>query len=240
VRAFLASNPNSGYSYYDSVFPAGTDTSHPWFKFHNVKRDEDDAGASSRALALLANGDVLIFGAIDYQTKGWDSYFPLQEISALQDGLQDSRIISINHMAKDTDASKIMAKEDVDRNFAWQNGYHEGDKKASGDHGHCFVDQLIKRFQEVINDSLGDILVEFRQLLRGRAPVSYQVTPLGKDNREQTHLHQAPLCLVLILPRQPLRSGEYIWPTPPSPYGESPKEKKQEAYRGMFYLHVDF
>jgi hypothetical protein len=37
--------------------------------------DGDDGEASSAALASVASGDVLVFGAIEYQTKGEGSYF---------------------------------------------------------------------------------------------------------------------------------------------------------------------
>jgi hypothetical protein len=139
VKAFMDSN--SGYNWYDTVFSAPEgDLDHPWYQFFDEDTEMDDAEASSSALASLASGDVLVFGAIEYKTKGSKTFFTQHEIGPLHEGLQSGRIKSLNHMAKDatsTDASKIMAKEDADGNFAWQNGYHEGDKNASGDYGNC-------------------------------------------------------------------------------------------------------
>jgi hypothetical protein len=123
---------NSGYTYYNTAFsapedtaPGGSKPTHPWYKFFDPTIDEDDAEASSRALAALATGDIMVFGAIEYRDAARASFFTLQEIDILDDRLQAGRFTSINHMAKgatSTDLSKIMAKDDGKGNFEWRNG----------------------------------------------------------------------------------------------------------------------
>jgi len=137
VKAFQAKNP--GYYYYDDLFTAlPEDTSHPWNKEFSDETHEDDGDASSRAIASIAKGQILVFGAIEYKTKGEISFFTKQEIDELHEGLKTGRITSINHMAKGaTSPSQVMAKEDHNGVFTWQNGYKAGDKNASGVYGQC-------------------------------------------------------------------------------------------------------
>ncbi|KAF2679564.1 hypothetical protein K458DRAFT_114860 [Lentithecium fluviatile CBS 122367] len=128
IEAFKAKN--SGYYYYDDLFNAH-DGNHPWYKAFNEATDEDDGEASSKAMASTASGEVLVFGAIEYKTEGKNSFFTRQEIDILHEGVKTGRINSINHMAKGaTDPSQVMAKEDANGVFTWQNGHKEGDKNA--------------------------------------------------------------------------------------------------------------
>ena len=128
VKAFK--EKNSGYFYYTDLFTAN-DEDHPWYKAFNEDNDEDNGESSSKAMASKASGNVLVFGAIEYKTEGEDSFFTRQEIGRLHDGLSDGRVSSINHMIKGaTDPSQVMATENANGDFSWQNGFKEGDKNA--------------------------------------------------------------------------------------------------------------
>jgi len=130
VKVFMAKNPS--YYYYDNLINA-FEENHPWYKAFDVKTEMDDAEAASKALALTARGQVLVFGAIEYKKEGTNSFFTQQEIDKLHEGIQTGRIMSINHMAKGaTSPSQVMAKEDAKGVFTWQKGHKEGDKNASG------------------------------------------------------------------------------------------------------------
>lgn len=128
VKKFIEANP--GYNYYGTLFNAHSST-HPWYKEFNEEVDEDDAEASSIALAKTLSGNVLVFGGIEYKTKGNNSFFTTKEVPELHKGLKDGRIKSINHMIKGaTQASQILAKEDKDGKFTWQPGHAEGETNA--------------------------------------------------------------------------------------------------------------
>ncbi|KAF2675726.1 hypothetical protein K458DRAFT_323889 [Lentithecium fluviatile CBS 122367] len=147
VEAFKAKN--SGYYYYDDLFNAHNDD-HPWYEAFNEDNDEDDGEASSKAMAAKASGEVLVFGGIEY--KGQNSFFTRQEIDILHKGIQDGRINSINHMAKGaTDPSQVMAKEDANGVFTWQDGYKEGDKNAGN--GSDVVDDSDSDAEDALDDA---------------------------------------------------------------------------------------
>ncbi|KAI8941747.1 hypothetical protein NX059_002951 [Plenodomus lindquistii] len=145
VEAFKDKNPS--YNWYDSVFsapegsePDGPLETHPWYLYFDEAKDLDDGEASSRALAESATGDVLVFGAIEYQGPGAESFFTLYEVGILKDRLANKQIKSITHMVKGATSygpSTIMALDDGNGNFQWKNGYKKGDKNASGAYGDC-------------------------------------------------------------------------------------------------------
>jgi hypothetical protein len=135
VTAFLAKNPS--YYWYSSIFNAYT-PDHPWYQFFDEERDLDNGESSSQALASLASGQVLVFGAIEHKTEGASSFFTQKEIGLLQAGIRSGRITSINHMVKGaTSASQVMATEDADGKFTWKDGHKDGDKNASRKYGVC-------------------------------------------------------------------------------------------------------
>lgn len=75
AKAFVKSNPS--YVWYSKAFDAvkedgSEDPNHPWYHFFNDKKIDymDQAEHASMALAKLARGNVLIFGGLEYQTKG--------------------------------------------------------------------------------------------------------------------------------------------------------------------------
>lgn len=129
VKAFMKAN--SGYNYYDTLFNA-YDSKHPWYKAFDEKKDLDDGDASSVALAKTLSGNVLVFGGIEYKTKGQGSFFTTKEVPELHKGLKDGRIKSINHMIKGaTKTSEVLAKEDKDGKFTWEQGHTESETNAS-------------------------------------------------------------------------------------------------------------
>jgi hypothetical protein len=136
IQAFKAKNPS--YLYYSDVFDA-PDKSHPWYEaFKSEKVSLDDGEASSRALASIASGHVLVFGAIKYKTAGAVSFSKREEIDILHEGIETGRIKSINHMVKGaTSPSQVLAKEGARGRFTWQKGHKEGEKNASGPYGQC-------------------------------------------------------------------------------------------------------
>jgi hypothetical protein len=135
IKAFREKNPT--YYWYDPIFNAHT-SEHPWYAFFDEKKDLDNGETSSQALAAKTTGDVLIFGAVEWKTKGAESFFARHEIGILHDRLKDGKIKSINHMKKDaTKPSQIMATEDKDGNLTWKKGYKEGDSNASGNYDVC-------------------------------------------------------------------------------------------------------
>lgn len=120
LKAFQAKNP--GYYGYEDFFNA-----------RKVKpfRDtfpgrEDDGEASSRAVAVVATKQVLVFGGIEYQNFPNSMYTDVED-KALKEGMQDGRLKTINHMAKDaTSPTQILAKEDAGGRFTYQPGYSPG------------------------------------------------------------------------------------------------------------------
>ncbi|KAF2008711.1 hypothetical protein BU24DRAFT_415765 [Aaosphaeria arxii CBS 175.79] len=135
VKNFLARN--RGYASYDTMFNA-PDFNHPWYKAFDETKDVDDAEASSSAMASVATGEVLVFGAIEWQTEGAKSFFTQFEIPRLHHGLQTRRITAIKHMVYGaTSASQVMAYENASGQFTWSPGYGPGSKNASGAYGVC-------------------------------------------------------------------------------------------------------
>lgn len=136
VKAFQAHN--KGYYYYDDLFNTHGDRNHPWYKAFDENTQEDDAEASSRAIAAAATKQISVFGAIEYKTAGASSFYTTEEVKVLQDGVNSGRIAHITHMAKGaTSTTQVMAEEDGHGKFTWKNGHKEGDKNASGAYGNC-------------------------------------------------------------------------------------------------------
>lgn len=135
VEEFKAKN--EGYYSYDDIFNAHT-PDHPWYKFFDGSKHLDDGEVSSKVMATLASGDVLVFGAVDSEQEGPNSFYVRHEVRKLRKGLQNGRIRSINHMAKyATSPSQVIAKEDASGQLTWVNGHKEGEKNASMDEAIC-------------------------------------------------------------------------------------------------------
>ncbi|KAF2819103.1 hypothetical protein CC86DRAFT_413177 [Ophiobolus disseminans] len=135
IEAFRKMNPS--YYWYDPIFNAHKND-HPWYSFFDYKKDLDNGETSSQALAVKTTGDVTVFGAVEWKTKGAESFFARHEIGILHDRLKNGKIKSINHMQKDaTKPSQVMATEDKDGKLTWKNGFKEGDSNASGNYDVC-------------------------------------------------------------------------------------------------------
>jgi len=138
IQAFREKNPT--YYWYDPIFNAYT-LDHPWYMFFDKNKDLDNAETSSEALASKATGDVLVFGAVEWKTKGPNSFFARHEIDNLQKRLREGKIKSIVHMQKDaTKLTQVMATEDADGKLTWKDGFKEGDSNASGTFDVCASD----------------------------------------------------------------------------------------------------
>ncbi|KAJ4297788.1 hypothetical protein N0V90_005683 [Kalmusia sp. IMI 367209] len=135
IPRFMRTNP--GYFYYGNMItaPKWKDRSkpppnHPWYKEFDVDKVEDDGEDASMALATVATGTILVFGAIDYKNFP-NSFFSAQEIDILHEGLKTGRITAIHHMAKSARSKDdIIAIEDADGNIVFQPGM-EGTENAS-------------------------------------------------------------------------------------------------------------
>jgi hypothetical protein len=142
IEAFMEKNPT--YLWYNPIFNTNynkekkDDKNHPWYAFFDENKDLDNAETSSKALAAKTTGDILVFGAVEWQTKGQTSFFAQKEIPTLHERLRDGKIKSINHMKKGaTKPSQIIATEDKDGKLTWINGAKEGDTNASGAYDVC-------------------------------------------------------------------------------------------------------
>ncbi|KAI4670767.1 uncharacterized protein J4E88_009860 [Alternaria novae-zelandiae] len=138
IRAFREKNPT--YYRHDPIFNAYT-YDHPWYLFFDENKDLDNGETSSQALAAKTTGNVLIFGAVEWKTKGLESLFARHEIANLHERLQNGNIKSIVHMQKDaTKPSQVMATDDADGKLTWKNSFKEGDSNASGTYDVCASD----------------------------------------------------------------------------------------------------
>lgn len=101
--------------------------------FFDETKDLDNGKTSSQALAAETTGHVLVFGAVEWQTKGLKSFFARHEIAILHDRLKSGNVKRIAHMQKGaTKPSQIMAIEDADGKLTWMTGFKDGDSNASG------------------------------------------------------------------------------------------------------------
>jgi hypothetical protein len=140
VQAFKGPNPD--YLYYRDVFTYkdGNPYARTWPKDENGCYRPDDAEASSRAIAAVATGQVLVFGAVQWQQTqgGRNSYFGLKEIPELRRGFNSGRLSKILHMVKDTlDPSQVLAEEDVNGKITYVNGNADGTPNSTGQFGDC-------------------------------------------------------------------------------------------------------
>lgn len=124
---------NPGYSFYADFFLGHKhDPDHPWHKAFNNLNQKHDVVAASRAIARVATQQIMIFGAIEYKTKGRTSLYTLHEYPIIKQRIAAGELRSIIHMARDAeDPSDIMAKEDGNGRFTWASGYGKGSTNAS-------------------------------------------------------------------------------------------------------------
>ncbi|KAF1821949.1 uncharacterized protein K489DRAFT_370846 [Dissoconium aciculare CBS 342.82] len=135
VQAFKAVNPD--YLYYEDVFTyePGNPYARTWPQDENKCYRPDNAEASSEAIAAVATGDVLAFGAVQWsQTeKGRWTFFGKQEMHWVKINLGNGRLSKMLHMVKDTtDPSQVLAEEDADGKITYVNGYADGTPNSTG------------------------------------------------------------------------------------------------------------
>jgi hypothetical protein len=135
VKTFISYN--RGYHDFDSLFNA-PNTRHAWYQDFNEDEVEDDGEAASAAMGLTATGAVMVFGAIEHQTLGRESYFHMYEIPRLQSRMHSGDVTAIHHMMPNArGVHDVMAIEDIHGNIRYINGYRRGDRNASRTYGQC-------------------------------------------------------------------------------------------------------
>lgn len=93
---------------------------------------EDNSDAYSRAVAEVAEKQILVFGANDYTKRFPHSTYTLEEAPALREGVRDKRLDKITHMRKGaTDPKQVMATEDGDGKFTYMRGYQSNTENST-------------------------------------------------------------------------------------------------------------
>ena len=88
---------------------------------------EDNGEASSTAIAEVATKEVKVFGAAQYRQIMSESFFAVKEAPTLHEGLDNQRLSTIKHMAKEAlHPDEVMATEDSQGKFTYLPGYEEG------------------------------------------------------------------------------------------------------------------
>ena len=135
VLKFIAANP--GYHYYGDIFNAPNKL-HPWYKMFDADKVQDDGEASSTILAENVAGVVMLFGGIEWQTKGQTSFWAVSEVQTIRRRMKAGQIQAIHHMAKGaTRATQIIATEDASGKIIYMAGYGPQTKNASGADEKC-------------------------------------------------------------------------------------------------------
>ncbi|OAK95733.1 hypothetical protein IQ06DRAFT_352017 [Phaeosphaeriaceae sp. SRC1lsM3a] len=141
-QAFNFQSSNAGYFYYEDFFNAGVSQHYAEAFPPHPDNSEcwrmDDGEASSIAIAKVASGDVIVFGAVEWQTKGPKSFFATKEVDKLRDSIRAGTLSKITHMLKDaTTREEVLATEDVDGKQSFTDGHSAGESNASGTFGDC-------------------------------------------------------------------------------------------------------
>jgi hypothetical protein len=132
LKAFQQVTP--GYLGYDDVFTfkPGNPYALRWPLDENGCYRPDDAEASSRALAAVVTGDVLIFGAVKWQDYP-NSFFSDKEIPELRRALDSGRLSKLTHMIRGaTDPSQVLATDDSYGHITYVEGQEPGTPNSSG------------------------------------------------------------------------------------------------------------
>lgn len=137
---FQQSNP--GYYWYDDFFNADV-SEHYTKRFPPHPDDEncwrmDNGEASSIAIAKTASTEIIVFGAVEWHSKGRDSFFATKEVEWLQTNITAGTLNKITHMVRDaTDRQDILATEDANENLSFADGHNDDEANASGTFGDC-------------------------------------------------------------------------------------------------------
>lgn len=133
---------NSDYLYFEDFF--NSDVSDHYKKAFPPHKDDpncwrlDDGEAQSIAIAMVASGDVIVFGGVQWQSKGKKSFFATKEIPELRKNIRNGTLKKITHMVKDaTDRDEILATEDADGKQTFTSGHNKDEANASGTFGDC-------------------------------------------------------------------------------------------------------
>jgi hypothetical protein len=130
---------NAGYYKYSDFYDA-TVSEHfleQWPEVDGCFRPED-AEAASVAIATVAAGEVLVFGGVEYQTKGPNSFFTTKEVPVLKDNINSGQLNKITHMVRDaTKPEDVLATEDAAGTITFAEGHSNTETNASGTFGDC-------------------------------------------------------------------------------------------------------
>nr|POE54260.1 hypothetical protein CFP56_63563 [Quercus suber] len=143
VRSFQSAG-NNDYFFYDDFFDS--DVSEHYLTQWPAMMDSkgrgtgglcyrmDDADASSESISMVVDGEVLVFGAVQWQTKGSTSFFATKEVGNLQAKIKAGTLNKITHMIEDaTSPSDVLATENGNRKITYAAGQKQGTPNASGD-----------------------------------------------------------------------------------------------------------
>ncbi|KAF1920972.1 hypothetical protein BDU57DRAFT_509485 [Ampelomyces quisqualis] len=130
---------NAGYYKYSDFYDASISDHflEQWPEVDGCFRPED-AEAASVAIATVATSEVLVFGGVEYQTKGPNSFFTTKELPVLKDNINNGQLNKITHMVRDaTRPEDVLATEDAAGTITFAAGHTNTETNASGTFGDC-------------------------------------------------------------------------------------------------------
>jgi hypothetical protein len=133
-------NLNSGYYRYADFYDI-TVSEHfleQWPKDANGCYRPEDAEAASVAIATVATTDILVFGGVEYQTKGPNSFYTTKEVPVLRTNINSGQLNKITHMIRDaTSPTDVLATENANGDITFADGHSNTETNASGSFGDC-------------------------------------------------------------------------------------------------------
>ena len=132
VKAFQAAHPGE-YFYYDDFYANTPEKPNPTYAaaFDETLR-MPDGDASSSAMSKVATGHLIVFGAVEYQKFGENSFYGTKEAPFNKERLASGELKSIDHMVKGAlQPDEVLATENSVGELSFQSGYTEDTTNAS-------------------------------------------------------------------------------------------------------------
>lgn len=132
-------NLNAGYYKYSDFYDASVSDHFltQWPEVDGCFRPEN-AEEASKAISTVATSEILVFGGVEYQTEGPNSFFTTKEVPILKDRINGGQLNKITHMVKDaTKPEDVLATEDASGTITFAEGHSDTETNASGTFGDC-------------------------------------------------------------------------------------------------------